>query len=73
MFISKGKKQSYIDLLIKNKKDIPAPNKYKSWIKPKIKGNTKLTSSKASILECISYEKSTIPAPNKYEPFKSLA
>ncbi len=73
MFISKGPKKSFFELLMKEKKEIPASNKYKSWIKPKIKGSVKLTSSKASILECISFEKSKIPAPNKYEPYKSLA
>lgn len=73
MYVSKGPKKSFLDLLIKKKNEIPAPNKYKSWIKPKILGCTNLKSSKASILECISFEKSKIPAPNKYEPYKGLA
>lgn len=73
MKIQKDKKNSFIDLLQRQKKLIPGPNKYNCDIKPKIKGGSKITASRCSILEAISFEKKSIPGPNKYEPFKGLA
>ena len=71
--IPKEKKETYIDKIMQQKKQIPAPNKYQSWIKPRVKGCVKLKSSKCSILDSIAFEKKAIPGPNKYDYFKGLA
>jgi len=71
--IPKEKKQTFIDKIMTEKKKIPAPNKYDSWIEPRVKGCVKLKSSKCSILESIAFEKKAIPGPNKYDYFKGLA
>ena len=55
------------------KKKIPAPSKYNSWIKPKILGNYKQKETKQTVIDSIAFEKAYVPAPNKYNPVKSLA
>lgn len=71
--IPKDDKGGFIDLLMAEKKKIPAPSKYNAWIKPKILGNYKQKDIKATVIDSIAFEKAFVPAPNKYNCFKSLA
>ena len=41
--MNKEKKKTFIEVLQNSKKNIPPPNKYESWIRPKVLGNYKLS------------------------------
>lgn len=70
--IPKDEKGGFIDVIQKQKKDIPAPNKYNPQKKYKLLGNYKLTNSKTTIIDSIAFEKAFVPPPNKYN-YKDLA
>lgn len=71
--IPKDDKGGFIDMIMKEKKKIPAPSKYNAWLRPKILGNYKNNESKQTVIDSIALEKAYVPAPNKYDCFKSLA
>lgn len=73
MMIPKDARRSFIDDLVKVKKQIPAPNKYEAKARPQSVGYSKFNESKVTILESIAFEKKAIPASNKYNPKKSMS
>jgi hypothetical protein len=67
------KNGSFLDIVIAQKKAIPAPSAYNQWLAPKIKGNYTSSLDKFTITESHAHEKLAVPAPNRYTPYQDLA
>lgn len=71
--IPKENNSSMVQMIEKHAREVPAPNKYNTFKKVKIKGTIKSSLPKFTFIQSIAFDKKGIPGPNVYKPEKGLA